>query len=294
LLAAVNLGHQGAAAQYSGCDPVWRHPESGATFFVGDEFTAKNREALRRRKITRIVNCQDADGANYFEGDPGLTYHEFTIGLWRRAPGVLDGDEGTWTFWEQYFAFIQESLSSGHNVLVHCLAGAHRAGTAGIAVLMLYCGWDWQRAATAAQKLRRAIDPIGDFPQLLKALDTRLTSKAPIIGSASPGASAAVVRELCGADDTDQARAANSPDRGAACKVSAKIFTREDEVQEALQRYAGRVDAKQDVINAAVAYLSAGRVEEAIQELDQVAGLSPWQPERSQAKPPESPKGSSQ
>ena len=28
------------------------------------------------------------------------------------------------------------------NVLVHCLAGAHRAGTAGVAALMLLCDWD--------------------------------------------------------------------------------------------------------------------------------------------------------
>merc|ERR1719174_1664182 len=77
----------------------------------------------------------------------------------------------TWQFWEPYFAFIAQNLAEGHNVLVHCLAGAHRAGTAGIAALMLFCNWDAKSAVPAAQKLRAAINPIGGFPELLSLLE---------------------------------------------------------------------------------------------------------------------------
>jgi len=265
LLAAVNLGGTGEAAQYSGCDPIWRHPETGATFFVGDEFTAKNREALRRRKITRIVNCQDSDGENYFEGDPGLSYYRFTIGLWRRTPRILDGDKGTWSFWEQYFAFVQESLGQGHNVLVHCLAGAHRAGTAGIAVLMLYCGWDWQRAATAAQKLRRAIDPIGDFPELLKALEKCLLSKQTAIFSSVSPSSSIAVSEL----------SAKGSERAPLAGAKRGHQSQRDQVQEALNRYSGKLDAKQEVVNATVKYLSEGKVLEATQALEAAEAMAP-------------------
>lgn len=229
LMAAVNLGSHGAASRHSSCDPIWRHPESGAVLYVGDEIAAKNREALRKWNIQRVVNCQDSDGDNYFEGDSSLKYYRFTIGLWRRAPKVLDGGEGTWSYWGPYFAFVEDALSSGQNVFVHCLAGAHRAGTAGIAALMFYCGWDWRRATAAAQKLRRAIEPIGDFPELLEALDRRLCAaqamRSPSAVGPGPGEPAS---------DVERAR-------------------------QALQDYAGQADAKQDIINAAYAHIVAGK-----------------------------------
>merc|ERR1712151_1137848 len=91
--------------------------------------------------------------------------------MWRKFPRVNDGEDGTWKFWEPYFRFIVDSLKDGRNVLVHCLAGAHRAGTAGIGALMLLCNWDVQRAIPAAQRLRSVIEPIGGFPELLQNLE---------------------------------------------------------------------------------------------------------------------------
>eukprot|EP00449_Zooxanthella_nutricula_P059285 CAMPEP_0198562778 /NCGR_PEP_ID=MMETSP1462-20131121/97706_1 /TAXON_ID=1333877 /ORGANISM="Brandtodinium nutriculum, Strain RCC3387" /LENGTH=187 /DNA_ID=CAMNT_0044293713 /DNA_START=17 /DNA_END=577 /DNA_ORIENTATION=+ len=167
LLSAVNLGSAAAPPRYSPCDPLWRHPETGATLFVGNQSMASNRDALRKQGISRVVNCQDQDGRNYFEGDPEIQYLRFLIGLWRNVPGVRDGGEGTWRFWQPYLAFVVENLNQGNHVFVHCLAGAHRAGTAGVAALMLLCGWGWHEAAAAAKHLRPAIDPIGGFPELL-------------------------------------------------------------------------------------------------------------------------------
>lgn len=171
LLEAVNLGSSSAPARYSPCDPLWKHPSTGATLYVGNAVTASNRSTLRDLGITRIVNCQDVDGKDYFDGDPELQYLRFSIGLWRSVPSVRDGGKGTWQFWEPYFKFITESLRDGHNVLVHCLAGAHRAGTAGIAALMFLCNWDVKTAIPAAQRLRSAIQPIGGFPELLAKLE---------------------------------------------------------------------------------------------------------------------------
>ena len=47
------------------------------------------------------------------------------------------------------FQFVEGELSAGNNVLIHCLAGAHRAGTAGVACLMHLCDLDMQTAASA-------------------------------------------------------------------------------------------------------------------------------------------------
>ena len=39
-------------------------------------------------------------------------------------------------FFAPAFNFIDRALEKGNNVMVHCLAGAHRAGTTGVAYMM--------------------------------------------------------------------------------------------------------------------------------------------------------------
>ena len=43
-------------------------------------------------------------------------------------------------FFRPLFEFVTSNLEAGNNVLIHCLAGAHRAGTAGVACIMHLCG----------------------------------------------------------------------------------------------------------------------------------------------------------
>ena len=70
------------------------------------------------------------------------------------------------------FAVIDGALAKGESVLVHCLAGAHRAGTTGIMCLMHYAGMSSLEAVPTAKRLRPVIDPIGRFPELLRRYDT--------------------------------------------------------------------------------------------------------------------------
>jgi protein-tyrosine phosphatase len=39
-------------------------------------------------------------------------------------------------FFKPCHDFIDEALKRGENVMVHCLAGAHRAGTTGVSYMM--------------------------------------------------------------------------------------------------------------------------------------------------------------
>jgi protein-tyrosine phosphatase len=39
-------------------------------------------------------------------------------------------------FFNDVHSFIDEALENGKNVMVHCLAGAHRAGTTGVSYMM--------------------------------------------------------------------------------------------------------------------------------------------------------------
>ena len=65
------------------------------------------------------------------------------------------------------FAFIDSALAEGASVLVHCLAGAHRAGTTGCLCLMHYANLDVATAIASAKSLRPIIDPMGHLRELL-------------------------------------------------------------------------------------------------------------------------------
>ena len=80
-------------------------------------------------------------------------------------------------FFAPLFGFVDEELG-GAGVLIHCLAGAHRAGTAGTACLMHLCGLraPGHRGGPGGGAV---IDPIYDFKQLLEMLDGALHGPRP-------------------------------------------------------------------------------------------------------------------
>jgi len=65
-------------------------------------------------------------------------------------------------------------LNKGESVLVHCLAGAHRAGTTGVAFLMYKIGVSFDDALTAAKRCRPVINPFGTLLNLLTLLEREL------------------------------------------------------------------------------------------------------------------------
>jgi protein-tyrosine phosphatase len=56
------------------------------------------------------------------------------------------------------FKFVDDALARG-SVLVHCLAGAHRAGAMGALLLMRHSNLDVPSAIETAKSLRPIIDP---------------------------------------------------------------------------------------------------------------------------------------
>jgi len=97
---------------------------------------------------------------NYYEAEAGMSYLRFPINLWmqrvtgctpgpsnhstlraRPAPRALHArstPESILDFLKPFFDFVDAAVESGQSVLVHCVAGAHRAGTAGCLLLMHY------------------------------------------------------------------------------------------------------------------------------------------------------------
>lgn len=66
---------------------------------------------------------------------------------------------------------IDEDLADGRSVLIHCLAGAHRAGTTGVLFIMGKMKVDSDEGKRIAKKLRGIINPIGRLVTLLEWVD---------------------------------------------------------------------------------------------------------------------------
>ena len=184
LLARVNVHHDGESStsktRYSLADLIYRDPMTGAGLYVGNYRVAESISKLDSNceNCRRIVFCQDRDGKKHFESNPEFKYLTFSIGKWRNVPNIRTESDVTYDFFKPLFEFLDDELNKkGNSVLIHCLAGAHRAGTAGIASLMYLTGMDAKQATKTAQTLRPIISPIGDFPILLSLLETAMEKK---------------------------------------------------------------------------------------------------------------------
>jgi len=158
------------SGRYNALDAIFCNPDTGATIYVGNETASKDLSILEGSKIMHIVNCTDSM-PNHLEGssvkDTPLSYLRWNIVSHRDFPTehqIVD-------FVKPMLEFISDAMSRGENVMVHCLAGAHRAGTTGIICLMCFAKLSAKEATFMAKQCRPIIDPIGDFPALLGRLE---------------------------------------------------------------------------------------------------------------------------
>ncbi|CAE6946235.1 DUSP9, partial [Symbiodinium sp. KB8] len=156
---------------YNAMDALWQHPETRAVFYVGNQTAASNLSLLQKNGVTHVVNCTD-NMPNYHENTPGspITYFRFDISGFHR---LVKTDADAARFVQPMLDWVGAALASGRNVMVHCLAGAHRAGTTGCICLMHFAGLSAKEAVPAAKRCRPIIDPIGDFPELLAKLERK-------------------------------------------------------------------------------------------------------------------------
>jgi len=152
--------------QYNAVDALWQHPETRAVFYVGNQTAASNLPLLQKHNITHVVNCTD-NMPNYHESNASIRYYRFDISRFHRQ---VKSDADADRFVKPMLDFVGAALANGKNVMVHCLAGAHRAGTTGCICLMHFAQLDAKEAVSAAKRCRPIIDPIADFPALLAKL----------------------------------------------------------------------------------------------------------------------------
>merc|ERR1711874_733438 len=152
--------------RFNNLDPIFRS-EAGGFIYVGGDLAARDLPGLQRRGVTAVVNCT-TNIQCFHKGS--LDYFVFDVSFWRREVlGRLNGDLSA--FLKPVLEFINDVINRGESVLVHCLAGAHRAGTTGIICLMHFQGENSTTAISTAKNRRPIIEPIGDFRDLLFKCD---------------------------------------------------------------------------------------------------------------------------
>eukprot|EP00634_Sargassococcus_sp_CCMP2135_P012122 CAMPEP_0198668836 /NCGR_PEP_ID=MMETSP1467-20131203/73848_1 /TAXON_ID=1462469 /ORGANISM="unid. sp., Strain CCMP2135" /LENGTH=315 /DNA_ID=CAMNT_0044405569 /DNA_START=25 /DNA_END=972 /DNA_ORIENTATION=- len=171
LLRCVNLDDR-SKTKYRNADAVYSDPTTGARLFIGNVNAARSESFLVGERIFHIVNCQDESSTNFFEGDERFHYKRFPVSQWVRQPQNVASPEGVLRFFERgCHAWIEAALARGHNVLVHCLAGAHRAGTTGVSYVMRAAHFDVATAVNLAKFQRPVVDPFGQLLELLYRLE---------------------------------------------------------------------------------------------------------------------------
>ena len=165
-------------------NPIWKE-DSGATIFVGNDTAARGPSSkLSEAGITHIVNCTD-DLPNYCSGSGAISYLKFNVASWRAA-GAKDylreaPHDDVIAHIDRMLAWVDKALEGGGNVLIHCLAGAHRAGTTGILCLMHKSKGSLGavEATAIAQRARPIIEPIYDFAECLQVYEAASKAKRP-------------------------------------------------------------------------------------------------------------------
>ena len=87
--------------------------------------------------------------------------------------------EQLFNFLNPVHTYITACLERGENVLVHCMAGAHRAGTTGVSYMMKFGGLGYKDARKVARKCRPVIDPNGQLEKLLKKQEMAMKTIPP-------------------------------------------------------------------------------------------------------------------
>ncbi|CAD7963214.1 unnamed protein product [Amoebophrya sp. A25] len=172
--------------------------KSSPRVYIGTKEAAYSEKLLADLKITSIVNCLGASNSkNKFELRTNqFRYFRFDIASFPRL--LLEHDKSgdsrssstnhntteaqeqlqeVLRFFRPLFDFVDEQLREGRNVLIHCLAGAHRAGATGVAYCM------WRRSTMEAARLENSRKDSVDEETMIKQtrVDKVLLKEASVV-----------------------------------------------------------------------------------------------------------------
>jgi len=151
--------------------------ELGAAKLLMGNLVARNSvDVMQEHSITRVVDCLEPGAFREVPRleHPGVTYLQFPVADWEDCRGART-DAGLARILSPLLGFVEDGLAAGENVLVHCFAGAHRSGAAGIACMMHMQGLSSEAALEAARARRPCVDIFSNMQKLLSSFEKLLT-----------------------------------------------------------------------------------------------------------------------
>ena len=143
--------------------------------FLSDIYIAQNRDILLSNNIHYVINM--ANNPTYIKfTEDDITYMDIKIDDSNR--------ENISMYFEPTYNFIENGLSHGSNVLVHCQAGISRSATIVIAYIMMKYNASYEAAIEFVRSKRNFIGPNIAFIQSLinlqKSINVRITTRAEL------------------------------------------------------------------------------------------------------------------
>ncbi|KAF0974315.1 hypothetical protein FDP41_006925 [Naegleria fowleri] len=130
--------------------------------WLGDIDDAFNDQGLKEHNISHIVTCVKSLEPIY----PEKGYQYLNLHLYDEE------DENIVEMFGVSFDFIDHAITSGHNVLVHCMKGKSRSASILIAYLMKKNSWTFEYALNFVKSKRTIVQPNCGFErQLLQLQD---------------------------------------------------------------------------------------------------------------------------
>ena len=154
---------------YDNLNAIYVNPQTGHKVYCGNINAAQTLSILQEHGITHVVNCQEAGSKNFHENNraANITYFRFPIATWSNSR--LCRERKFFEFFKPFFHFVDKATESG-SVLIHCLAGAPRAGTSSCSYILYKTKSNVASAVRTAKTLRPIIDPIYSLKDLLQYL----------------------------------------------------------------------------------------------------------------------------
>ena len=125
---------------------------------------------LKKCGITRVVNC--FDGLNRYKRHQSIEVLNFSISnALENSGGSNANSESVLRAFKPFIEFVSRSRLEGHQVLIHCYSGSHRAGAAILAWILYKNQTSLSETLTYVQSKRSGIELVGNFERLLIAFE---------------------------------------------------------------------------------------------------------------------------
>lgn len=149
--------------EYTSINPSAIGTPGGARLYLGTAVGAASKEMILANQIAAVLTISIDSNIRY------------PINIIKAHKTVRIDDcpsENISQYFSECIQFIEENLSEGRNVLVHCVAGISRSPAIVIAYVINYFNWSFQRAFDFVKSKRSIVNPNAGFISQLRKLDS--------------------------------------------------------------------------------------------------------------------------